>query len=162
MRELAARVAQVLEPLQQQGRVRMIHSVRGIAVEINAAILFAPGQATLQEGALPALKAVAAVLEQIDENVQVEGHTDNLPIATAQFPSNWELSAARAASVVKLFIDNNVPASRLAAAGYAEFQPVDRDDTPEARAHNRRVTIWILSRATVDGSTAASLTPSTP
>jgi chemotaxis protein MotB len=84
------------------------------------------------------------VLAGIDDAIQVEGHTDNLPIATSQFPSNWELSSARAGSVVRFFIDHEVAPKRLSAAGYSEFHPVATNETAEGRSRNRRVTLMIL------------------
>ena len=80
------------------------------------------------------------------ENLRVEGHTDNVPIHTARYSSNWELSAARATELVKVLIDKyGFAPERLSAAGFAEFHPVDANSTPEGRSHNRRVDILILS-----------------
>jgi chemotaxis protein MotB len=89
------------------------------------------------------LIAVAQVLAAGDNPVEVEGHTDRDPISTPQFPSNWELSGARASSVVRLFVDSGVMAQRLVASGYADTRPVDSNDTPEGRTRNRRVTVLI-------------------
>jgi chemotaxis protein MotB len=91
------------------------------------------------------LRQVAAVLSKEELPIEVEGHTDDVPIATAQFPSNWELSSARASSVVRLLIDNGVPAKQLAVVGLASNQPLASNDNPEGRAKNRRVTITIVS-----------------
>jgi chemotaxis protein MotB len=124
--------------------VRLTRLPHGIAVEINASVLFAPAQASLESDSIAALSAVAAVLNDSDNVVKVEGHTDNLPIASAQYPSNWELSSARASSVVRLFVANGAVASRLTATGYADNRPVDTNDTPDGRARNRRVTLLIL------------------
>ena len=77
--------------------------------------------------------------------IEVEGHTDNAPISTARFPSNWELSSARASSVVRLFIEQGIVAKRLRAVGAADNQPVLPNDTAEGRARNRRVTITVLT-----------------
>ena len=77
--------------------------------------------------------------------MQVEGYSDNVPIKTAFFPSNWELSAVRASSVVRLFIENGIAENRLTAVGYGPNRPVGENDTAEGRARNRRVTITILS-----------------
>jgi len=91
------------------------------------------------------LRQVAAVLSKEELPIEVEGHSDDIPIATAQFPSNWELSSARASSVVRMLIDNGVPAKRLAVVGLASNQPLVPNDSPENRARNRRVTITIMS-----------------
>ena len=77
--------------------------------------------------------------------MQIEGHTDNLPIASTIFPSNWELSSARASSVTRLFVENGVAPQRIEVIGYADNRPVDTNDTPEGRARNRRVTVMILA-----------------
>ena len=134
-----------LGPLIENGQVRVIHSEHGLSVEINASVLFATGQADLQEESSKVLEAVAQVLKDGEQMIRVEGHTDNIPIVTDKFPSNWELSAVRASSVVRLLIDNGVGAARLIAAGYGEYRPVDSNDTEEGRTRNRRVTITILS-----------------
>jgi len=87
------------------------------------------------------------VLEPGTQAIEVEGHTDDIPIFTPQFPSNWELSAARASSVVRLFIDQGVTAERLRAVGLASYRPISSNETPEGRARNRRVTITIVAPA---------------
>lgn len=144
MQDIADRFSKALNALVKDGQVRVTNTVRGVAVEINASVLFAPGQCDLQPGSVPALRSIAGVLAGFDDLVQVEGHTDNLPIATNQFPSNWELSSARAGSVVRFFIDHEIPPNRLSAAGYSEYRPVASNLTVEGRARNRRVTLIIL------------------
>jgi chemotaxis protein MotB len=143
MRALAQQVMQALAPLVQSGQVRVTQSQRGIAVEINASLLFKSAQAALEPESQKALTAVAQVLGANDNAIEVEGHTDRDPISTPQFPSNWELSGARASSVVRLFIDNGVAAARLVAIGYADTRPVDSNDTLDGRSRNRRVTVLI-------------------
>jgi chemotaxis protein MotB len=143
MRNIARQVMQALAPLVQTGQVRVTQSARGIAVEINASMLFQSAQATLEPESERALISVAQVLAANDNGVEVEGHTDREPINTPQFPSNWELSGARASSVVRLFIDHGVAADRLVASGYADTRPVETNDSPEGRARNRRVTVLI-------------------
>lgn len=148
---MASRIQDALKPLVQTGAVRLTRLPQGLAVEINASVLFAPGQAVLQPGSIAALEAVAQVLIEADGVVKVEGHTDSLPITGAQYPSNWELASARASSVVRLFIANGVAARRLMAVGYADNRPVDANDTPEGRSRNRRVTLLILDEAPPEG-----------
>jgi len=143
--DLASKIKDALAPLVKTGQVRLTQLPRGIAVEISASVLFAPGQAALQPDSIAALTAVAEVLNTTPDPVQVEGHTDNVPIASPQFPSNWELASARAASVVRLFVATGVSPSRLSATGYAENRPVETNDTPEGRARNRRVTLMIIA-----------------
>ena len=143
MREMAGRIKNALAPLVKEGKVSVTEGLKGITVEINASVLFPVGEARLQPEALRALRAVAELIAPADWPVTVEGHTDPTPIATPQFPSNWELSGARASSVVRLFIESGVAPQRLTATGYGEQRPVASNDTPEGRARNRRVTILI-------------------
>jgi chemotaxis protein MotB len=142
---VARNILQVLAPLVEQGKVRVTQTNRGVNVEINASVLFAPGDARLSESSIQALKAVAAVLKDDDHAIQVEGHTDSVPIKNAQFPSNWELSAVRASSVIRLFIDGGIAEKRLTALGYGPTRPVGTNETADGRMRNRRVSVMILS-----------------
>lgn len=145
MQAIARDIMAAFASLVDNGQVRVTQSERGVRVEINASVLFARGEATLQEDSSRALRAVGDVLKNSDYAIQVEGHTDDIPITSARFPSNWELSAVRATSVVRLLIDNGVGATRLTALGYGENRPVESNDSEEGRARNRRVTLMILS-----------------
>ena len=145
MQNLFDNLSRVLAPLVSKGQVSVIQSGRGIVLDLNVSALFQEGDATLQPKAVQTLAAVAKVLQPGDLAIQVEGHTDNVPINTAQYPSNWELSSARASSVVRLFIKEGVDSKRLTAAGVADNQPLVANDTPEHRAKNRRVTVTILT-----------------
>ncbi len=144
MRKVAKNVLEAMAPLVKEGQVRVTQSPRGITVEINASVLFATGEAVLQPRSIETLTAVARVLAQVDNPIQVEGHTDNVPIRSLVYPSNWELSSARAGSVVRLFAEQGVHPSRMVAIGYADNRPIDTNATPEGRARNRRVNILIL------------------
>jgi chemotaxis protein MotB len=144
MQEIARELTNALGDLIQGGQVRVTESGLGIAVEINASVLFDSGRAELAEQGLAPLSALARVLAPLPNDIQVEGHTDNVPIATAQFPSNWELSAARAGSVVRLFNATGVASVRLVAVGYADTRNIAVNDTAEGRSRNRRVTVMIL------------------
>ncbi|HWU97349.1 MAG TPA: flagellar motor protein MotD [Oxalicibacterium sp.] len=145
MTNIARELLKAMAPLISQGKVRVTQTNRGVSVEINASVLFAPGEAKLSEQSETALRAVAKVLTKVGNDIQVEGHTDNVPINTAMFPSNWELSAVRASSVVRLFLDSGIDEKRLVAMGHAANQPVASNDTPEGRLRNRRVQLMILS-----------------
>lgn len=145
MHNMAAEIRRMLEPLSQSGQVRVTEGVHGISVEINASVLFLSGEAALDNSAVPPLRAVAQVLSGAALPVTVEGHTDSTPIHTFRFPSNWELSSARAASVVRLFIDSGVPAEQLTVVGHSDQRPIADNANPEGRARNRRVTILIES-----------------
>lgn len=143
---VARDILKALAPLVNQGKVRVTQSSRGISVEINASVLFAPGEAKLTPESGEALNAVAQILKNDPHIIQVEGHTDSIPINTAAFPSNWELSSVRASSVVRLFLANGIPEKRLTAVGHGPNFPVDSNDTPEGRQRNRRVEVMILAR----------------
>lgn len=145
MRGMAKDILHALEPLVKDGHVRVTQNSLGITVEINASVLFSPGQAKLAESSSLALQAVAYVIKGHEHEIHVEGHTDNLPIHTESFPSNWELSTARASSVIRLFVENGVEANRLTAIGYGENRPIETNETPEGRKRNRRVAVMILS-----------------
>lgn len=146
MRNMADAIRRVLEPLTRNGQVSVTEGAFGVTVEINASVLFAPGEAVLGQEAASALRAVAGVIAPAEFPIMVEGHTDNKPISNYRFPSNWELSAVRASAVVRLFIENGVPPGRLTAAGYADQRPIAGNDTEAGRARNRRVAIMIESR----------------
>jgi chemotaxis protein MotB len=145
MKSMAKNILHALEPLVKDGQVRVTQSALGITVEINASVLFSPGQAKLADSSSLTLQAVAHVIKGHEHEIHVEGHTDNLPIHTENFPSNWELSSARASSVIRLFIENGVEAHRLTALGYGENRPIETNETLEGRKRNRRVTVMILS-----------------
>jgi chemotaxis protein MotB len=145
MKKVAKNVLEAMQPLTQNGKVRVTQSPRGITVEINASLLFNSGDAVLQPQSTEALTAVAKVLAEVDNPIQVEGHSDNVPINSPAYPSNWELSSARAGSVVRLFAELGVPTTRMVAIGYADNQPLDTNATAEGRARNRRVNVLILN-----------------
>ena len=147
MRQIAQDLLKVLAPLVNDNQVKITQSVRGVTVEINASVLFAQGQATLHPESAKALAAVAKLLAQAPNQIQVEGHTDDAPINTAFYPSNWELSSARASSVVRLFSAHEVAPERMVAIGYADNRPVVPNTDNESRARNRRVTMLIISEA---------------
>ena len=142
---LAQQLSSTLAPLVREGKVRVTQNSRGVSVEINASVLFASGDAALTIESSEALHAVAALLKDDPHAVQVEGHTDTTPISNALFPSNWELSAVRASSVVRLFEASGVALARLSAVGHGSNIPVASNDTAEGRARNRRVAVTILS-----------------
>ncbi|MCX7142629.1 MAG: flagellar motor protein MotD [Proteobacteria bacterium] len=144
MRSMAQDILKVLDSLVREGQVKVTQTNRGISVEISASVLFATGQAQLRPDSIRALQQVARVLTAADKAIQIEGYTDNIPIGTAQFPSNWELSGARASSVARLFIDNGVLEERLSVIGYGPNRAVASNDSAEGRARNRRVTVMIL------------------
>lgn len=142
---LARELSASLAPLVKNGQVRVSQSVRGVTVEINAKVLFEEGQAALGGEARSTLGTVASLLKDDPHAIQVEGHTDNMAIANSVFPSNWELSSARASSVVRLFIDSGVAEGRLTAVGHAANLPVAPNVDEAGRVRNRRVAVTILA-----------------
>lgn len=115
-----------------------------LEIEIKSSFLFASGDARLSRAAVPAMGQIADVLSPVANQVQVEGFTDNLPISTPRFPSNWELSAARAASVVNIMDRFGVDPNRMSAIGYGEYRPIADNDTEQGRQKNRRVVLVVL------------------
>lgn len=145
MTTIAKDLKRILAPLVREGKVRVTQNSRGVSVEINASVLFAPGEAALSVESNQALSVVATLLRTDTHDIQVEGHTDDVPINNPSFASNWELSSARASSVVRLFIDSGVNEKRLTAVGHAANMPVAPNETIEGRARNRRVNVTVLS-----------------
>ena len=121
-----------------------------IEVEIRTDILFASGIAKISAAAIPTLDALAKTLAPYPNAIRVEGHTDNKPIRSSIYPSNWELSSARAASVVHLLASGGVGPKRLSVIGLGEWHPAQSNDTVEGRNANRRVLLIILSGAAED------------
>nr|WP_314461646.1 flagellar motor protein MotB [uncultured Clostridium sp.] len=120
--------------------------MRGLVIRLNNAILFDSGSADIKKQSEDTLIEVASLLNTVDNFIRIEGHTDNVPISRSKYPSNWELSTARAVNVVKLFINKcNYPPNKLIAVGYGEFKPVADNETAEGKTKNRRIDIIILS-----------------
>jgi chemotaxis protein MotB len=145
MTDVASNLLDVMAPLVKEGKVRVTQSRRGVSIEINANVLFQPGRAELAPQSLAVLRAVADTLKNEPFNLEITGHTDNVPISNSLFPSNWELSAVRASSVVRLLADSGIAPARLFAIGREASQPLASNDTAEGRARNRRVELMILS-----------------
>jgi chemotaxis protein MotB len=136
-----------LLPEIQQGKIELSLQARGLIMSLRESAFFAPGEAELQPESLKTMTKVAEALTRIPGQIRLEGHTDNTPIRTEMYPSNWQLSAARAITVLRLLSGSyEVDADRLAAAGYGEFRPLVPNDTPENRAKNRRVDVVILTK----------------
>lgn len=131
------------------GAISFRREDRGLVVSIiTDDVLFAPGSTQLQAEGSRALDAIAAALKELPNDVAIEGHTDNVPISTGQFPSNWELSTDRAGVVLRYLVDRHgLDPTRLVAGGYGEQRPLGSNDTPEGRALNRRVDVAVLSGA---------------
>ncbi|MGI6452780.1 MAG: OmpA family protein [Syntrophomonadaceae bacterium] len=138
----------IVEEYIRENNMEMEVSVRlderGVVLEIKDEILFASGQADLKPDALVVLQSLSGLLRYIPNTISVEGHTDNRPIHNARFPSNWELSTARALAVVRYLSENlGLSPDRFCAVGYGEYRPVAKNDSAENMARNRRVNIVI-------------------
>jgi chemotaxis protein MotB len=135
----------------------------GLVISLREAGFFASGSATPKAESIPTLRHLIATLGRSPYDLRIEGHTDNLPIHSAEFDSNWELSSARATRIARIFIDAKaMPADRLSAAGYAEFHPVDSNETPEGRAKNRRVDLVVVPRTRVNFNAPSSASSGGP
>lgn len=163
LQDLRQRVESLLAGSIARGEVNVRLTPLGVVIDIHDAVLFASGQAVLGAQADSVLGAIAQVLREVPNLIQVNGYTDDKPIHNAQFSSNWALSAARAVSVVERFIADGVAPQQLVAAGYGEYHPVASNATAEGRAKNRRVSVVIVSpnariapaAATASGALAA-------
>lgn len=148
MPRIADEIERALATLVQQKQVSVQREQRQLEIEINESVLFGSGRARLEPQALPVIGKIADILKSFANRVHVEGFTDNVPIKTPAFPSNWELSAARAASVAHLLAEDGLEEARLAAIGYGEQRPVADNTTAEGRRKNRRIVLVVLADET--------------
>jgi chemotaxis protein MotB len=140
---LAQKVRDALKDHADQVTIRQ--DERGVVLSFQDRLFFATGEATLTDDARQTLAGLAPILKALKTPLRVEGHTDNTPIQTVQFPSNWELSTARATQMVKALVeDYQFSPQHLSAAGYGEYQPIAKNSTIEGKQKNRRVDIVVL------------------
>jgi chemotaxis protein MotB len=149
MQEIAESIEVAMQYLIDQNLVRVKRFKYWLEIEINTNILYQSGSASLENYAIPILKNIAQIVHKYSNPIHVEGFTDNVPINTYQYPSNWELSAARATSVLHLFIDEGIAPTRLAAVGHGEFNPAASNETASGRMENRKVVLVILANESV-------------
>lgn len=135
-----------MQELIDQEMIRIKRAPSWVEIEIKADILFPSGSAEIEPSAMAVLERIAAILAVRPYPIRIEGHTDTRPIKTSQFPSNWELSAARASRIVRLFEAHSILSSRMVVAGLGENRPLSDNTTEEGRNRNRRVTIVILGK----------------
>jgi chemotaxis protein MotB len=147
LQSVANQFEQVLQPYVKEDLVEVKRHDFWVELQMNSELLFASGEAALSSKAYAVLKKVAEVVKPIPNFINIEGHTDNVPIETLEFPSNWDLSSARATSVVRQFEQFGISSLRLAAVGYGEFHPVADNTTIEGRKKNRRVIVLLISQA---------------
>ena len=146
--ELHKQLSSALKPELQRHEVLLTANHEGLVISLEEIGFFDSGSAEVRPSAQAAVQRIAEVLRAQPNHIRIEGHTDNVPIHNAHFASNWELSTARATEMIRLFITKyDVPATRLSAAGYAEYHPAASNDTVEGRAQNRRVDIVVLASA---------------
>lgn len=144
MQNMGKKIAQKSTEVSSNDNVRVFKIDKGIRIDISERLLFHGGKAKIKPEGEKVLLEIAKDLAKSRKYIQVEGHTDINPIHTKQFPSNWELSAARATSVLQILVKGDVLESRLSAVGYGAAQPLSVLDTPEALETNRRVSIIAL------------------
>ena len=141
--EVTDTIRESMSPLIDAREVALAVKNSWLEIQLDSSKLFVSGSARIATMAVPTLRQLADVLKQFPNPIQVEGFTDNVPIRTLSFPSNWELSAARAASVVHLFTKEGIHPARMVAIGYGEHRPIGDNATPEGRAKNRRVVVVV-------------------
>jgi chemotaxis protein MotB len=160
MTNMGIDLSNTLAPLINDGKVRVSQNNRGIRIDIHDSLLFSPGSAELATAATDIINEIAMMLKDNQRQIQVEGHTDNIEIHTPIFFSNWELSAVRASTVVRMLSAAGIEAQRLSALGFGSTQPVSDNETQLGRAKNRRVSIMILYESQNQEDSALEITPS--
>jgi len=146
LEELKSELDTKLQIEGMSGSVSTSIDMRGLVIRLNNAIMFDSGSAEIKSENEGSLIEIADIINSLDNFIRIEGHTDNIPITSEIYPSNWELSSARAASVVQLLINKcNFLPNKLVAVGYGEYKPVEDNSTAEGRMKNRRIDIIVLS-----------------
>jgi len=145
MKETAAELDKRLKRWVKKGMIAVKGNEKWLEIEIKSNLLFNSGDATLSTEAADILAELTSVIKSTSNPLYVSGYTDNVPISNNRFPTNWELSTARAASVVRLFAQNGINPARMGAIGYAEFRPTVANDSIVNRQKNRRVVIRMMT-----------------
>lgn len=162
MTNTGVNLSNTLAPLISDGKVRVVQNNRGIRIDIHDSLLFSAGSAELADAANEVINQIAAELKDSPNMIQVEGHTDNTPIHNATFFSNWELSAIRATSVVRLLSNAGVAETRLSAIGFGPVQPISENESALGRAKNRRVSIMVLYESQSPQDSSVEIKPQKP
>jgi chemotaxis protein MotB len=160
MTSMGVELSNTLAPLINDEKVRISQNNRGIRIDIHDSLLFTPGSADIATEATEIIRDIAIMLKNNQRLIQVEGHTDNIEIHTPIFYSNWELSAVRATTVVRMLAAAGVETNRLSALGFGSTLPISDNETLIGRAKNRRVSIMILYETQHLEDTALEITPS--
>lgn len=142
---LMQELSRTFTDMVKDGEITMETREEGVLLDVKDSALFASGTAQPAPQANDIITKIAGILATSNNQIVVEGHTDSVPIRTAQFPSNWELSSARAASIVRALQEQGIGANRLAASGFADTRPKSSNDTPQGRSENRRVSLLVLN-----------------
>ncbi len=145
--EVSEQFEQVLAPFIDDKLVSVKKNDYWIELEMNSEMLFLSGESELSKKAIPVLKKIAEVINLLPNMINIEGHTDNIPIDNAKFRSNWDLSSARATSVVHEFVKEGINPPRLSAIGYGEFHPIGDNTIEAGRFKNRRVVLVLMAQA---------------
>lgn len=141
VKEIVSDVKELVMFNKLGGNVKVEENDDGAVITISDVLLFQPGEAKMNKNGLPVMGKIAKVLKQFSYPIKIVGHTDNIPISTQHFPSNWELSAVRASEVVRFLITQGINPVLLSAEGHAEFSPIANNKTLKGRARNRRVEV---------------------
>ncbi|MFY9561102.1 MAG: flagellar motor protein MotB [Terriglobales bacterium] len=163
LKQLQQELETALSPEITRKEISMRREPDGLVISLREVGFFESGSAQMKAGSQPAFDRIAALLHKRAYRLRIEGHTDNVPIHTAQFSSNWELSTSRATEIVRvLIVRDGFDAAQLSAAGYAEYHPLASNATPEGRGMNRRVDIIILGHGPTAGAVAQAEMPGGP
>ena len=149
------RLTKELEEQIKAGKLELRLEARGLVISLRESAFFPSGTDVLDKGSYPTMKTLAALIASLPNSIQLEGHTDSVPIHNARFKSNWELSCARGIAVLDTLCgDFHLPYDRFSVVGRADTVPVDTNETPEGRARNRRVDVVIVNSLRINGTEA--------
>ena len=145
--QIAQKIAQYIKDENLQEEIKLEMTDRGLTIRFTGKVLFDLGEAKIKKNSYNILDKIAGIIDKVPNQIMVEGHTDDLPINNSRFPSNWELSTARATNVVRHFIENNgIDPAKLSAAGYAKYKPIKPNTNAKNRSLNRRVDVIVLKK----------------
>ena len=145
------KIQAALKELEVDKKLTLIAEENRVTIRISESMLFEPGTDKIMKEGYPVIDEVASVLRDLPNSIRIEGHTDNVPVNTERFPSNWDLSSARSISILKYLIArHSYEPRKLSALGFGEYRPLDTNDTPTGRFKNRRVDIMVLNGDAVE------------
>jgi chemotaxis protein MotB len=143
--ELKDKVVQLVDEFDYENSIKVEENERGVVIRILDDILFGSGSSELGYESRNVLQQIASIIRNVPNDIRIEGHTDNIPISTNQYPSNWHLSVNRALSTAYYLINTEkITPDKVSIVGYSEYQPVESNESPDGRALNRRVDIVII------------------